>query len=243
MKVPIADIKIGPRFRKDLGDIGPLADSIKQHGLLHPVVITEDIELICGRRRIEAFTKLGLEEIEASIVRLDDQSGAEADENIARKDFTVSEIAEVDEKSRDRIAAQARERMLAGKKQPCDNLAQGQKTRDLIAKKCGISGSQLDKIRAIKNASIDGGIFQQIWEKAATDKIKIDKAYNQVRRFQRIKQAEKLAVDDLDLSSSNGNFQLPFRSYTGNWKKNSSKFCQHDIHRSSIWRGISGQLC
>ena len=88
-----------------MGDIGYFASSIKQHGLLHPVVIAENNEAICGRRRIDAFTKLGLEEIEASIMCLTDLSGAEADENNARKDFTVSEIAEIDEKFRDIIAA------------------------------------------------------------------------------------------------------------------------------------------
>ncbi len=36
---PIADIKLGQRHRKDLGDIEALAASIKEVGLLHPVVI------------------------------------------------------------------------------------------------------------------------------------------------------------------------------------------------------------
>ena len=39
------------RFRKDPGDLRPLIESIKRHGLLHPVVISEDNKLICGRRR------------------------------------------------------------------------------------------------------------------------------------------------------------------------------------------------
>ena len=55
MKILISEIKIGDRFRKDLGNLGPLMDSIKRHGLLHPVVITEDNQLICGRRRIAAI--------------------------------------------------------------------------------------------------------------------------------------------------------------------------------------------
>ena len=41
MKISISQIKIGDRFRRDLGDIGHLVDSIKRHGLLHPVVITD----------------------------------------------------------------------------------------------------------------------------------------------------------------------------------------------------------
>jgi ParB-like chromosome segregation protein Spo0J len=37
----ISDIKIGERFRKDLGDIQTLANSIKEIGLLQPVVIND----------------------------------------------------------------------------------------------------------------------------------------------------------------------------------------------------------
>jgi ParB family transcriptional regulator, chromosome partitioning protein len=50
----ISDIKIGNRFRKDLGDIQNLADSIREIGLLQPVVVNENNDLIAGQRRIEA---------------------------------------------------------------------------------------------------------------------------------------------------------------------------------------------
>lgn len=39
-------IKIGKRFRKDIGDITSLADSIKNIGLLHAVVVNENNELV-----------------------------------------------------------------------------------------------------------------------------------------------------------------------------------------------------
>jgi ParB family chromosome partitioning protein len=39
---PIADITINKRHRKDLGDVEALAASIKEVGLLHPVVINPD---------------------------------------------------------------------------------------------------------------------------------------------------------------------------------------------------------
>ena len=62
-EMPIADIEIGPRYRKDMGDIDALADSIKQTGLLQPIVVTPNKTLIAGQRRIEAFKKLGRETI------------------------------------------------------------------------------------------------------------------------------------------------------------------------------------
>jgi len=54
----INSIKIGKRFRKDLGDIDALARSINEVGLLHPIVITPDGELLAGQGRLEACKKL-----------------------------------------------------------------------------------------------------------------------------------------------------------------------------------------
>ena len=58
--IPISNIKYEDktRFRKDLGDLRPLIESIKRHGLLHPIVLTEDNQLICGRRRLAAYMQL-----------------------------------------------------------------------------------------------------------------------------------------------------------------------------------------
>src|SRR6516225_7356473 len=55
----IADITVGARYRKDLGDIEALARSIEEVGLLHPVVVTPDGTLIAGERRIAAYKHLG----------------------------------------------------------------------------------------------------------------------------------------------------------------------------------------
>jgi len=64
----INSIKIGKRFRKDLGDIDALARSINEVGLLHPIVITPDGELLAGQRRLEACKKLGWEEVPVRII-------------------------------------------------------------------------------------------------------------------------------------------------------------------------------
>ena len=52
--MPIANIKIGTRHRKDLGDIDGLAASIQQVGLLHPLVVTPGLTLLAGERRLAA---------------------------------------------------------------------------------------------------------------------------------------------------------------------------------------------
>jgi len=64
----IEDIKIGPRIRKDLGDIVSLAASMKEFGLLQPVVVTTDGRLLAGVRRIEAAKKLGWSKINVVMV-------------------------------------------------------------------------------------------------------------------------------------------------------------------------------
>src|SRR5215831_18483355 len=86
--IPVDSVKIGSRFRKDLGDIASLAENIKEIGLLHPIVIKKNRELICGLRRIEDFKALGKSEIPAYFVNLYDIVKGEMSENTQRKDFS-----------------------------------------------------------------------------------------------------------------------------------------------------------
>jgi len=64
----ITDILIGHCYRQDLGDIRELAESIREVGLLRPLLITTDNRLIAGRRRLEACKLLGWETIPVSVV-------------------------------------------------------------------------------------------------------------------------------------------------------------------------------
>jgi ParB family transcriptional regulator, chromosome partitioning protein len=64
----IADITIGHCYRRDLGDVRGLAESIRQFGLLRPVLITADGRLIAGRRRLEACKLLGWETIRVNVI-------------------------------------------------------------------------------------------------------------------------------------------------------------------------------
>jgi len=88
-------IKIGQRHRKDLGDVWELAHSIDAVGLLHPIVITPDGELIAGQRRLEACKLLGWQEIPVRIIDLDDIEQGECDENGQREDYRLSEKVDV----------------------------------------------------------------------------------------------------------------------------------------------------
>ena len=51
-------IRLGRREHRSLGDIRPLADSIRDGGLRHPVTISPGFALILGRRRLAAYEYL-----------------------------------------------------------------------------------------------------------------------------------------------------------------------------------------
>lgn len=126
---PIDKITVGTRYRKDLGDIRSLAESIDEIGLLHNVVITPDGKLIAGHRRLEAVRLLGRTEVPVSVVPLDELLKGEQQENMVRKDFLPSESVAIFEalKARESELAAERMRELAGTRPngPCGNFPQG----------------------------------------------------------------------------------------------------------------------
>ena len=72
--VEINKITIGLRCRKDLGDIRALAKSISEIGLLHPIVVTPQLELIAGRRRLEAMKLLGWKEVPVTVFQKNEEN-------------------------------------------------------------------------------------------------------------------------------------------------------------------------
>jgi ParB family chromosome partitioning protein len=101
MQIPVEDIIVKNRIRKDLGDIGGLAESLKQYGQISPIVISKKNILIAGGRRLEAAKLLGWRTINAVIA---DAPGdlakleIEVEENIQRRDFGPGELAEATKK-------------------------------------------------------------------------------------------------------------------------------------------------
>ena len=89
------EIKIGERFRKVIGNLNSLKQSIRDIGLLHPIVIDNEGNLIAGQRRILAFRELGKDEIPVTIINLEKAIRGEHDENSIRKDFIPSEAVAI----------------------------------------------------------------------------------------------------------------------------------------------------
>lgn len=66
----INSIKVGRRYRKDMGDVALLAESVHQVGKLHPVVIDSHDRLIAGRRRLAAAKQLAWNELAVMISQI-----------------------------------------------------------------------------------------------------------------------------------------------------------------------------
>ncbi len=89
-KIKIDSIKINERMREVSEDkVTEIASSIKEIGLLNPITISDNNELIAGLHRLNAFKMLGYAEIEANVVHLSGlkQELAEIDENLIRADL------------------------------------------------------------------------------------------------------------------------------------------------------------
>ena len=88
-----------PRKRFDDDDLAQLTASVKEHGILQPIVVRhsgDHYQLIAGERRLRAAQAAGLSDIPVHIVAFNDQQVFEAAlvENIQRADLNAIEKAQ-----------------------------------------------------------------------------------------------------------------------------------------------------
>lgn len=92
--IPVESIIVVDR-KRDINDarVTVLADSIKNIGLLQPIVVTKDYHLVAGLHRTGAFKKLGIPKIPAVFKEYStiDAELAEIDENLVRFELTDME--------------------------------------------------------------------------------------------------------------------------------------------------------
>ena len=96
----IAEITIAPdRQRKELTGIEELAASIKQIGLIHPVILTPEGVLVAGERRLRAHQHLGYTHVMVQFTNelaKEELEAIELEENIKRKSLAwKDEVAAV----------------------------------------------------------------------------------------------------------------------------------------------------
>ena len=99
--IPIASIRPNPdqpRRRFSDAEMATLTASVREHGVLQPVLVTETLDgyqLIAGERRVRAALAAGLDRIPAVIRHLDDRERLELAliENLQREDLDPIESA------------------------------------------------------------------------------------------------------------------------------------------------------
>ncbi len=101
LQIPIESIipnRFQPRLTFDDRGLDELAESIREHGIIQPLVLRragDKYEIIAGERRYKAAVQAGLKTVPAVIADIDDNKSAEVAivENVQRRDLTPIEEA------------------------------------------------------------------------------------------------------------------------------------------------------
>jgi hypothetical protein len=151
----ISDIVVGTRHRKDMGDVDGLAASMKELGLLHPIVVRPDGVLVAGERRLRAAKLLGWTEIPVNIIDLEAVTRGEFAENAVRKDFTLSEAVAIKRalEPLEKIAAKERQGTRTDKHPGKLPTSSKGRAADKAAKATGMARRTLEKAEAIVDAA------------------------------------------------------------------------------------------
>jgi len=186
VQVNIDDIipnRFQPRIAFDEKGLAELAASIKEHGIIQPLVLRKlgkKYEIIAGERRYKASTLAGLQTVPAVISNIDDNKSAEVAlvENIQRRDLTPIEEA----------------------RSYKNLLDKGYLTQEQLAKKMGLSQSAIsNKLRLL---NLDDRVQQallenKISERHARSLLTLNDREDQKKFLDRII-SERLTVRQLD---------------------------------------------
>lgn len=185
LNVPIEDIipnRFQPRLTFDEAGLKELAASIKEHGIIQPLVLRrlgDKFEIIAGERRYKASKMAGLTSVPAIITVLDDKKSAEVAivENVQRRNLTSIEEA----KSYKTL------------------LDKGYLTQDELAKRMGLSQSAIsNKLRLLSlTEKVQEALMEnKISERHARSLLQLE-AKDQEQWLEKII-SERLTVRELD---------------------------------------------
>lgn len=101
IEIPLARIRENPRqprLRMDDDALNALAESIREHGVIQPILVTETLDgyqLVAGERRVRAARLAGLDHIPAIVRQVADREQLELAlvENLQREDLDPIEAA------------------------------------------------------------------------------------------------------------------------------------------------------
>lgn len=163
--VPVHAIVVADRFRRELGDLSDLRASMGELGLLSPLVVTPDLTLVAGQRRLEVARQLGWAYVDVRVVAdlgsASELLRAERDENTCRKPMTGSELYALGKalealegpKSADRQRA-ALKRGVGSPLASTD--ANGQRSREAVGAGIGVSSAQWQRLKHIGDRAAQG---------------------------------------------------------------------------------------
>ena len=186
MQIPIEEIlpnRFQPRLSFDDASLSELAESIKTHGVIQPLVVRrlkDKYEIVAGERRYRASKKAGLTSIPAILTTISDTKSAELAlvENVQRKDLSAIEEA----RSYQTL------------------LGQGDVNQAELAKRLGLSQSAIsNKLRLLTLAPQvqDAVINNEISERHARSLLKVSDHTNQKILLKKIV-TERLTVKKLE---------------------------------------------
>lgn len=186
IEVSLDDIipnRFQPRLAFDEDALNELAKSIRQHGIIQPLVLRKvgnKYEIIAGERRYKASYIAGLTKVPAVVIDLNDNESAEVAivENIQRKNLSALEEAKSYKKLLDR----------------------GYLTQDELAIKMGkTQGSISNKLRLLNLSEVvqNALLNNEISERHARSLLRLDDSEEQEEVLHRII-TERLNVRDTD---------------------------------------------
>ena len=172
-----------PRENFDQKDLEELSDSIKEHGIIQPVIVRQvgdKYELIAGERRTKASALAGLTTIPAIVRNMDDKESAKISllENLQRKNLSAIEEARTYKRIKE-----------------LDNM-----TQEDLAKTLGKSQPAIaNKLRllSLPEEVQDALIKNQISERHARSLLNVKDKKTQLMLLDRIRN-ERLTVRELD---------------------------------------------
>ena len=178
MKLPIDQIQSHPLNQSiyDLSNIEDLVVSIGEVGLLTPLVVNQQLQLISGHRRIEALRILGWSEVDLEVV----ETSSEDEEKSLLVHYNKQRVKTLREILNETEALRPLYAVGQGKRSDLTsgtrNTSSG-RSRDALADAVGVSSSQLGKILFIQKESPDyiTGIDE--------DKLTVRQAYQHLSRL------------------------------------------------------------
>jgi len=190
--ITLASIVVAGLHRKELGDIEALAASIDELGLLQPIGVTPDRQLLFGRRRLEACRRLGWEELLAVVLpdlgTAVDRLKAERDENVCRKQMTLSELIAVGRRLEEIEEPEAQARKRAGKALASFDAKVG-KTDNLVAACLGMSETNYRRAKRVVEAAENEAASEDVRRVAREARERMDATGRVWGSFRKVREA------------------------------------------------------